>query len=296
MPSAQAGGEQARAYPKGQWETAAPGAARVLFLNLMPEKERTERDFVRTLAAADTDVVLIPLRIPGQKYAHTPQEYVERHYVSTDEVAEGRFDGLIITGAPLEQIRFEDVRYWRQLCALAAWADTHAGSTLYICWGAQAGLYCHYGIEKRPLAGKLFGVFPQKTLRSAHPLMRGLGETFPMPHSRHTGLDDADILRRPELTPLAGGEESGLSVAVDEAHRRVFVTGHLEYAADTLHREYVRDLGKGLPISAPRHYYKDGAEEGGPDYRWEHAARAFYANWLRYCCAAAGKLFGEKAQ
>ncbi len=296
MPSAEAGGSLAREYPRGQWETAAPGAARVLFLNLMPEKERTERDFVRTLAAADTDVVLVPLRIPGQKYRHTPQEYVERHYVTTDEVAEGRFDGLIVTGAPLEQMDFEEVRYWPQLCALAEWADTHADCTLYICWGAQAGLYLHYGIEKRPLSGKLFGVFPQKVLREGHPLLHGLGGGFAMPHSRHTGLDDADILRCPALMPLAGGAESGLSVVCDEARRRVFVTGHLEYAADTLHREYVRDLGKGLPISAPRHYYKGGAADGVPDYRWEQAARVFYANWLRCCRRAAGRLFAGQAQ
>ncbi len=285
MTSAPAGGERVCRYPLADWERTAPGAVRVLLLNLMPEKERTERDFIRTLAAAGCDTVLLPLRIPGVRYRNTPQEYVECNYLTTDSVAHASFDGLIITGAPLEQLPFGEVRYWERLCALMDWAGRHVASTLYICWGAQAGLWHHYGIDKCALPGKCFGIFAQENLAPGHPLTVGLGDTFAMPHSRHTGLDEAAAYRCPQLTALARGAESGLSIVCDDARRRVFVTGHLEYAADTLHREYTRDLAKGLPISPPQHYYKDGDPGAGADYTWDGSARIFYANWLRYCRA-----------
>lgn len=251
-------------------------------LNLMPQKAVTELDIARTLQTcrpAD-DWLLVPLKIKGQTYKTTPAAHMEACYVDFEEMqAHGGVERLIITGAPLEQIAFEEVRYWEQLCDIMNWADKHVAHSLYICWGAQAGLYHFYGIEKRALSAKCFGIFTQQVKEKQNYLMKGLGDAFPMPHSRHTTIDEAQVLAQKShgLQIVAAGEESGISIVATEDGRRTFVLGHLEYEPHTLDNEYRRDLAKGLPIQAPLHYYN---KEGGIDHTWQHAACTFYRNWL----------------
>lgn len=254
---------------------------RVLFLNLMPEKEKAELDTCHMLAASPRDVQLFPVKIAGLTYKNTPQAHMDAFYLDFERVEQGRFDGLIINGAPLEHLPFEEVRYWPQLCRIMDWSLTHTRSVLHICWGAQAGLYHHYGIPKYPLARKMFGIFPQQTCGPS-PLLRGLAPAFPMPGSRHTEVRAADIRHRPELRLLAESDESGVGVVIDEARRRVFCMGHLEYGAKTLESEYLRDKAKGLSIAPPEHYYEGDDPERPILFSWNAAARTFYANWLDY--------------
>ena len=258
----------------------ADGTARILLLNLMPEKAVTELDIARVLARTGRDLTLIHMKISGQSYKNTPQCHMDAFYTDFEALQAERFDGLIITGAPVEHLPFEQVRYWPQLCTIFDWADTHVTSTLFICWAAQAGLYHHYGVHKQPLPEKMFGIFSQDVLVFDHPLMNGLFPSFPMPNSRHTEVNAADIIRA-GLLLLAQSAESGTGVAATADGRRVFVVGHLEYAAETLHREYLRDKAKGLPIRPPRHYYNEtGNPHSGVTCVWQPAARTFYANWV----------------
>lgn len=252
---------------------------RVLLLNLMPEKEKTELDIIRTLTATGETCQVIPIKIKGQTYKTTPVEHMNAFYLDFDEVEWGYFERLIITGAPLEQIPFEEVRYWHQLQNIMHWADEHVRSTLYICWGAQAGLYEHYGIKKFSLPEKMFGVFPQKVLHADNPLMQNLTPTFLMPNSRHTEVRLADVLAKveEELFTLAASDESGVGVLASTDCKRVFIVGHLEYNAYTLDNEYHRDLLKQLPIKAPLHYYD---ENGEIVYSWKNDAVTFYRNWI----------------
>lgn len=251
----------------------------MLLLNLMPEKEKTELDIIRTLTATGESCQVIPIKIQGQMYKTTPVEHMNAFYIDFDEVERGYFERLIITGAPLEQIPFEEVRYWHQLQNIMHWADEHVCSTLYICWGAQAGLYEHYGIKKFSLPEKMFGVFPQKVLHADNPLMQNLTPTFLMPNSRHTEVRLADVLAKVEegLFTLAASDESGVGVLASTDCKRVFIVGHLEYNAYTLDNEYHRDLSKQLPIKAPLHYYD---EKGEIVYSWENDAVTFYRNWI----------------
>ena len=252
---------------------------KVLFLNLMPEKAATEMDIVRTLTDCSVACQVIPVKIRGQKYKTTSQSHMDTFYLDFEEVEGFYFERMIITGAPLEQMPFEDVRYWKQLQHIMHWADEHVRSTLYICWGAQAGLYEHYGIPKYPLNDKMFGIFPQKVVKQDSPLMQNLSPTFFMPNSRHTEVRKADILSKAKdgLQLLALSEESGVGVMADEKCRRVFIVGHLEYNAHTLDNEYKRDLSKNLPIKTPLYYYD---EDGTPMYQWQKDAITFYRNWL----------------
>lgn len=253
---------------------------RILFLNLMPQKQLTELDFVRVLAPIGSVwMELIPMKIAGQRYKTTPQEYVEAFYTDFERLADRPADGLIVTGAPIEHLPFEEVRYWTALQQIFDWADRHVRSTLYICWGAQAGLYHHYGVPKYGLPQKKFGIFEQTVLRDA-PLLRNLGPTFCMPHSRHTEVRQSDLLQVPELTLLASSPESGPSIVEAHGGRQLFVTGHTEYAADTLDREYRRDLGKGLPIELPQHYYVDDDPDRGIRFSWREAGLTLYRNWV----------------
>lgn len=252
---------------------------RVLLLNLMPEKAKTEADIVRTLAATGETCQLIPIKIKGQVYKTTPKEHMDSFYLDFEDVEWGYFERLIITGAPLEQMPFEEVRYWHQLQNIMHWADEHVRSTLYICWGAQAGLYEHYGVKKYPLPEKMFGVFSQKVLNADNPLMRELTPVFLMPNSRHTEVRLADVLSMAEkgLITLAVSEESGVGIMATTDCKRVFVVGHLEYNAHTLDDEYRRDLSKQLPIKRPLHYYD---EDGKICYSWQNDAVMFYRNWV----------------
>lgn len=261
-------------------------ALRVLLLNLMPQKAVTELDMARVMAQPGLAVELLPMKIAGQTYKNTPMAHMRRFYKDFEAYEEGRYDGLVITGAPVEHLPFEEVRYWPQLCRIMDWAQEHVRSVLYVCWGAQAGLYHRYGIPKHPLPAKKFGVFPQAVLTDGCPLLEGMGPEFPMPHSRHTEVRRTDFPAAGRLRVVAGGEESGVGVAVSDDGKEVFVVGHLEYEPDTLHNEFVRDRAKGLPIAPPRHYYRaDDDPRRGVDFSWRDAARRFYRNWLVHHCA-----------
>lgn len=262
-----------------------PSAKRILFLNIMPQKQVTELDIARTLAQGECDVCLLPMKIAGQTYKTTPQEYVERFYTDFEQFAPCYFDGLIITGAPVEQIPFEDVRYWGQLKQIMDWAVTHVRSTLYICWGAQAGLYHHYGVPKYGLPEKKFGIFYQEQMQKNIPLLQGLPQAFPMPHSRHTEIRKVDLLQHPSrLTLLAENDATGVSIIVGSKGRDIYITGHLEYEPYTLHNEYHRDLSKGLPIQMPANYYVNNDPNQGVDFSWKPVAVTFYSNWIKYYC------------
>lgn len=245
----------------------------------MPEKAKTEADIVRTLVATGETCQLIPIKIKGQVYKTTPKEHMDSFYLDFEDIEWGCFERLIITGAPLEQMPFEEVRYWHQLQNIMHWADEHVRSTLYICWGAQAGLYEHYGVKKYPLPEKMFGVFSQKVLNADNPLMHELTPAFLMPNSRHTEVRLADVLPMAGkgLITLAVSEESGVGIMATTDCKRVFVVGHLEYNAHTLDDEYRRDLSKQLPIKRPLHYYD---EDGEICYSWQNDAVTFYRNWV----------------
>lgn len=264
------------------WSPPPRSVRRVLFLNLMPKKAETELDIARMLAERDVDVALLPMKIAGQTYKTTPMEHMTAYYRDFEDFASGHYDGLIITGAPVEHLPFEEVRYWEPLCNIMDWAATHVHSTLCICWGAQAALYHLYGVPKYPLSAKMFGIFEQQVLSPANavpPLMEGLSPTFKMPNSRHTEVRRADI-EAAGVELLAASRESGVGVMQSRDGRYVFIVGHLEYHAATLDSEYRRDLGKGLPIAPPRHYYLNDRPDNGIDFSWLTAARRFYGNWL----------------
>lgn len=254
---------------------------RILFLNLMPQKQVTELDISRMIAHAENDVQLIPIKIHGQSYKTTPIEHMEAFYTDFEDVESEYFDGLIVTGAPLEQIEFESVRYWPQLCHIMAWARTHTNTTLYICWAAQAALYYHYHVCKQSLPSKKFGIFTQNILLP-HPLLDDIQEGFAMPHSRHTEVNSDEIEKlKDKLKVIAVGKESGVGIAVGYEGREVYVTGHLEYEPYTLHKEYIRDLTKGLPIQPPKNYYTNDDPTEQIVFGWEEPAKKFYRNWIR---------------
>lgn len=252
---------------------------RLWLLNLMPEKERTELDFVRTIFNTGLDIQLIPVKFKGRTYKTTSQQHMECCYLDFEDVVGEPPELLIVTGAPLEQIPFEDVDYWPQLCRLMDWADDHVQKVLFICWGAQAALYHHYGIQKEPLSDKCFGIFEQQVLAPESSCMRHLSPSFPMPNSRHTEVRREAVLQHADegLRIVAESEESGIGIVGTIDDRRLYVIGHLEYAADTLQREYLRDKSKGLAIKEPLHYYDT---DGHIAFTWQNAAITFYRNWM----------------
>lgn len=269
---------QTKTYQLKHWKSVNQ-VMRVLFLNLMPLKPQTEADIARTLQQTEVDVQLIPIKIKGQTYKTTSAEHMEACYLDFDEVENDLADALIITGAPVEQIAFEEVRYWPALCHIMDWAQQNVKHTLYICWGAQAGLYHHYGIPKYQLPEKCFGIFQEEVAVPNHPLTNNLEPRFPMPNSRHTEVRKSDILQAASecLTILAESKECGIGIVISNDCKQTFIVGHLEYEAETLHREYHRDLNKNLPIHAPEHYYD---ANGDILYSWKDAATCFYRNWL----------------
>ena len=255
---------------------------RIVALNLMPTKIATETQLARLLANSPLQVQLTLLHTASHTASHVPGGHMEAFYKTFDEIQSERFDGMIITGAPVEQMPFEEVDYWPELCRIMDFTRTNVYSTLHVCWGAQAGLYHHFGIEKRPLPEKMFGIFLHRVVRPSNPLVRGFDEEFWAPHSRHTGVDEDQVRACGALRVLAESDEAGIYLMSTDSGRQIFVTGHPEYERLTLDAEYRRDVAKGLPIQPPRHYYPDDDPAREPVYRWRAHAFLLYTNWLNY--------------
>ncbi len=256
---------------------------RIAILNLMPLKITTETDLVRLLANSPLQLEIEFMKVQAHTSKNTPVEHMKSFYRDFSLMCQEKYDGLIITGAPVEHLEFEDVNYWQELTEIFEWSRTNVTSTMYICWAAQAGLYNHYGIPKYPLGEKLFGIFPQRPLCPEMPIFRGFDDMFYMPHSRHTDIHADDILARPELTILAEGVgECGVSMVMAREGREIYITGHSEYAPDTLDNEYKRDLAKGLPIHKPYNYYVDDDPQKGPLVSWRTHGSMLFLNWLNY--------------
>ncbi len=255
---------------------------KIVVLNLMPLKITTETDLVRLLSNTPLQLEISFMKLQSHTPKNTPIEHMMMFYKDFAELRQHKFDGMIITGAPVEQFAFEDVTYWNEMKEIFSWAKTHVTSTLYICWAAQAGLYFHYGIPKYPLPKKMFGIFEQHTLEPTLPIFRGFDDVFMMPHSRHTELHREDILANPELTLIAEGAESGVSIIMARGGREFFITGHLEYAPNTLDNEYRRDVGKRDDVDLPKNYYRNDCPEDGPLVSWRAHANLFYSNWINY--------------
>ncbi len=254
----------------------------VLILNLMPTKIVTETQLLRKLSNSPLQVQVELLQTASHVSQNTDADHLSSFYTTFEQIKDKRYDGMIITGAPVENLDFADVDYWDELCQIMEWTKTHVHSTLHICWGAQAGLFYHYGIPKYSLGEKLFGVFPHKTLKAQSPLFRGFDDEFFVPHSRYTENRVEDILARPELELLSVSEQAGVFAVKSEDNRRFFITGHPEYDPDTLANEYFRDVNKGLDIQVPCNYFPDDDPKNAPLVRWRSAAQLFYSNWLNY--------------
>ena len=254
----------------------------ILLLNLMPTKIETETQLARLLGNTPLQVTLEFIHTKSHKSKNIAEEHLFQFYRTFDEIRERNYDGLIITGAPVEHLPFWEVEYWPELCEIMEWSKTHVSSTFHICWGAQAGLYYHYGIPKYDLPEKLFGVFPHKVERRSNMLMRGFDDVFMAPHSRHTGTRREDVEACPALKILASSETAGVYALSTEGGRQIFITGHSEYDADTLKREYLRDKNAGLSIHIPENYFPDDDDEKPPRVSWRSHANLLYQNWLNY--------------
>ncbi len=255
---------------------------KILLLNLMPKKIETETQLSRLLGNSPLQVDLEFIHTKSHKSKNTSAEHLFAFYKTFDDVKDRTFDGMIITGAPVELLEFEQVEYWSELCGIMEWSKTHVHSTFHICWGAQAGLYYHYGIKKYPLEKKLFGVFPHRADYKRSILFRGFDDIFMVPHSRHTTVKTEDIKAVPELKILASSDEAGVYAVSTEKGRQIFITGHSEYDADTLKNEYFRDLEAGRPIEIPENYFPDNNPDNPPAVTWRSHANLLYSNWLNY--------------
>lgn len=255
---------------------------KIAILNLMPTKITTETQLARLLGNTPLQVELDLLHTASHVAKNTAAEHMLSFYKTFEDVKDEYFDGLIITGAPVEQMPFEEVNYWDELCAIMEWSKTHVTSTFHICWGAQAGLYYHYGINKYPLEEKLFGIFMHEKERKSSILLRGFDDTFPVPHSRHTYVKREDIEAHPELKILASSKEAGVYAISNHGGSQIFITGHSEYDADTLKKEYLRDKNAGLPIKVPVNYFPDDDDTKEPLVTWRSHANLLYSNWLNY--------------
>lgn len=254
----------------------------IAVLNLMPTKVVTETQLLRVIGNTPLQVEVTLLRTATHLSKHTPLEHLETFYKTFDEIQDTSFDGLIITGAPVEQLEYESVFYWQELTAIMDWAQKHVFSTMYICWAAQAGLFYRYGVEKYPLPSKMHGVFAHRVLNRQAPLVRGFDDVFNAPHSRHTEVLMEDLVRVPELEVLACSDEAGAYLIASRDGKHVFVTGHCEYDADTLKNEYERDRAKGMDMPVPRHYFPDDDPSREPMVTWRSHANLLFANWLNY--------------
>ena len=255
---------------------------KILMLNLMPLKIVTETQIARLIGNTPLQVELELLQTATHKATHTTEEHMLAFYKTFDEVKHKKYDGLIITGAPVENMDFEQVDYWPELCEIMEWSKTHVTSTFHICWGAQAGLYYHYGVPKYPLDKKMFGVFPHTLDYKRSILFRGFDDVFSVPHSRHTANRREDIEAVPELKILASSEEAGVAVVATDRGRQIFVTGHFEYDPDTLKKEYFRDKNAGLPIDVPKNYFPGDDDTKDPVVTWRSCANLLFSNWLNY--------------
>ncbi|MVZ66947.1 homoserine O-succinyltransferase [Sphingobacterium sp. DK4209] len=255
---------------------------KLLVLNLMPLKISTETDFIRLLSNNALQVELDFLRLTTHNPKNTPEEHLELFYKNFEDINENMYDGMIVTGAPVEMLPFEQVTYWPEVTKIFDWARKHVFSTLYICWASQAALYHFYGVEKKPLDKKLFGVFKHTAWDKKDPLFRGFDDEFYIPHSRHTTILAEDIAAKEDITVLSASKEAGLAILSTRGGRELYLTGHSEYAPLTLHEEYTRDREKGLEIDVPANYYQDDQPELGPVVRWSGHANLLFNNWLNY--------------
>ena len=255
---------------------------RILILNLMPTKVATETQLARLLGNTPLQVEIELIHTVSYESKNTSQEHLLSFYKTFDEVKSERFDGMIITGAPVEHLEFEEVEYWDELCEIFEWTKTHVHSTFHICWGAQAGLYYHFGVKKIPLPEKMFGVFPHRVEYKNPILFRGFDDIFYAPHSRNSTVERADVEGVPELKILASSDEAGIYACMTNEGRQIFITGHSEYEADTLAKEYFRDRDKGIDIKVPKNYFPNDDPNNAPNVSWRAHANLLFSNWLNY--------------
>jgi homoserine O-succinyltransferase len=255
---------------------------RIAVLNLMPLKITTETDLIRLLSNTPLQLEISFMKVKGHTSKNTPIEHMQAFYRDFEVMRHEKFDGMIITGAPVEHLEYNEVTYWDEISEIFDWARTHVTSTLYICWAAQAGLFYHYGVPKYKLDKKMFGIFQQYPMDAKLPISRGFDDVFYMPHSRHTEIHREDILKNKELTLIAESPLSGVSMVMARGGREIFVTGHAEYSPYTLDTEYRRDLDKGLPIEKPVNYYKNDNPDEGPLVTWRAHGNLLFSNWLNY--------------
>lgn len=255
---------------------------KIVILNLMPLKITTETDLIRLLSNSPLQLEIDLMKLKSHHSKNTPIEHMMTFYKTFDKIKQSNYDGMIITGAPVEQLDFEEVTYWNEITQIFDWAQKHVTSTLYICWAAQAGLYHFHGIPKYPLQEKIFGVFEHKTYDKLNPIFRGFDDVFHVPHSRHTEVRGEDIRKVSELMLLSESEESGVYMVMARNGRDFFITGHSEYSVNTLDTEYKRDLKKGMPINIPKNYYRNDNPDNEPVVRWRSHANLMFTNWLNY--------------
>lgn len=255
---------------------------RIAILNLMPIKITTETDFIRLLSNTPLQIQIEFMKIKSHTSKNTPVEHMMMFYRDFEEMKKEKYDGLIVTGAPLEQMDYEEVTYWGELQEVFNWAHSHVTSTVYICWAAQAALYHFYGVPKYPTSEKVFGIFKHKALVPHLPIFRGFDDEFFAPHSRHSEILRKDIEKVDALTIISESEEAGVHIVTARNGREFFITGHSEYAPDTLDNEYKRDVAKGLPIKIPQNYYRDDNPDNGPVVKWRGHANLLFGNWLNY--------------
>lgn len=255
---------------------------RIVILNLMPTKIATETQLLRCLSNTPLQIEIELLQVTSHVSKNTSEEHLLNFYKTFDDIRANRYDGMIITGAPVEQMPYEEVDYWGELCEIFEWTKTHVHSAFHICWGAQAALYYHYGIPKHMLSPKLSGVYRHRVLRPSNPLVRGFDEFFNAPHSRHSEVRIEDVMDVPEIRLLAASNEAGVHICSTDEGRQIFVMGHPEYDADTLSNEYFRDLRNGLHILPPKNYFLNDDPDMGPVVTWRSHAHLLYSNWLNY--------------
>ena len=268
--------------PVEELKTATGNTLHIALLNLMPMKEPTEVDFIRILSSSSSEIELTLMKLDTHTPKHASPQHMQSYYQGFNELRHRHFDGLIITGAPIEKIEFEEVTYWPELCEIFDWAKENVTSTLFVCWAAQAGLYYKFGIQKYLLPKKMFGVFPHKLLHCSHPLFTGFGETHYVPHSRHTDIHREAIVNEQLIELLSESNESGVYIIQERETRNFFITGHSEYALNTLDEEYKRDLAKNLPIEIPKNYYTDDNPLLTPINLWQEDAKKLFGNWIKY--------------
>ena len=256
---------------------------KIAILNLMPKKIETETQILRLLSKSPLQLEIDFMRVSSHESTHVSQDHLVKFYDTFDAFRDKNYDGFIVTGAPVEHLDYEQVDYWDELCEVFEWSKTNVFSTIHICWGAQAGLYYHYGIQKYQLDKKMFGDFRHRNLKRKHPILKGFGDTFHCPHSRHTEVRREDVEKVDDLVILTESREAGLHMLADKSERNYYIFGHWEYDRDTLAREYFRDLDRKLKIDMPQHYFPNDDVTKTPNFDWACSANLAYANWLNYC-------------